>query len=972
VLVVDQRYLAVTDYHNSLPESYPTTTSDIFGNGRYSVNKVTGDMDRWKSKRLAKFETRVCPSNKIGKWNGRIGVAFLCGHCLSPYFAKHTDRAICNSYRELVPKCRTLDNSMAAFQWPSESADQKVGISDTTSSLPLHSPCLWKSILSDSLISKNKSLQVVNSWNGGMVTSELSLTMQSSRFRTGQGPASWAESFLHIPSTSDYLARHPRNPNLSGMSDNLWEAASAAIQTLKNIGYTSACFVGSVASSLYGNSRYPKGLQTNKSTLNGELSTRTLLSTWFPPRNLLRPTKFFITGHLRHDPLIPLPRIMTTAHMDIVHTATLIQEPRSNNSRRLPAAPLSLTLLLKLQAWSQYRAAIEYHYSKEQYKDSSDLDQLVPIAERKHLKIKRDGQELPVDFVDEAQRRVTEYLQAYPSSPTRSGWIAMGFKAASFDLNPSNISINGFKDSKPHLSHDSQPMSNGFGHNHPLGDGQFYQEDPDEKPLPSMHELERELPVVMDGQVQLSLVMHQLVQDLYAQLLNIAETLGRASDVAKKTKLQQWLSLAYKQASKVYVLAKWSRNADDIQKAMNIAAFLRTQGEQIIWATKALHSVQDEAHRFRIRNPDLLTALDVLTTGTYTRLASIHQEFVKKKPLSNREVAEVFDQVEDIMRMRLICKDVVPVEMKQWRIEGGRTFFTVPQRFEVSLIMTGAQKDDVWAFVHVEFLFGLPDGDRKGTFSDSLAFQIRDIIMTPTIPTSQDPLTTIPSGSLTSAVVDAPLLIEFGWKECLRVKVALDRKSMTVQYWIKKPIIPPHPNPAILAAAKNAFSYGGELIISIVPKLSSNSAFTSSNQLQSSLMTPNTFTRPLGQFGRDSQQPAPSKSQTSGPSRTPIDKIKAEMQERLKLRGGGKPSDEVEEHRFDVQWRPQPGALGVLLPPSELDYEGLDIDSGCLDFEALLQKVLRRHADAIMSQHLEIARSSGLVSEFPHSGDVRQ
>jgi mediator of RNA polymerase II transcription subunit 14 len=184
----------------------------------------------------------------------------------------------------------------------------------------------------------------------------------------------------------------------------------------------------------------------------------------------------------------------------------------------------------------------------------------------------------------------------------------------------------------------------------------------------------------------------------------------------KKTKLQQWLSLAYKQASKVYVLAKWSRNADDIQKAMNIAAFLRTQGEQIIWATKALHSVQDEAHRFRIRNPDLLTALDVLTNGTYTRLASIHQqEFVKKKPLSNREVAEVFDQVEDIMRMRLICKDVVPVEMKQWRIEGGRTFFTVPQRFETSLIMTGAQKDDVWAFVHVEFLFGLPDGDRKGS-----------------------------------------------------------------------------------------------------------------------------------------------------------------------------------------------------------------------------------------------------------------
>jgi hypothetical protein len=43
-------------------------------------------------------------------------------------------------------------------------------------------------------------------------------------------------------------------------------------------------------------------------------------------------------------------------------------------------------------------------------------------------------------------------------------------------------------------------------------------------PFPSMAELEKELPFVVDGQVHLGLVMHQMVQDLYSQLLNIAET----------------------------------------------------------------------------------------------------------------------------------------------------------------------------------------------------------------------------------------------------------------------------------------------------------------------------------------------------------------------------------------------------------------------------------------------------------------
>jgi mediator of RNA polymerase II transcription subunit 14 len=89
--------------------------------------------------------------------------------------------------------------------------------------------------------------------------------------------------------------------------------------------------------------------------------------------------------------------------------------------------------------------------------------------------------------------------------------------------------------------------------------------------------------------------------------------------------------------------------------------------------------------------------------------------FIPRPKLGDREVADVFAQVEDLMRMRLLCRDVVPVEMRRWRIEGGRTLFTVPKRFETSLIMTGAQKDDFWAFVHVEFLFGLPEGERKGS-----------------------------------------------------------------------------------------------------------------------------------------------------------------------------------------------------------------------------------------------------------------
>ena len=77
--------------------------------------------------------------------------------------------------------------------------------------------------------------------------------------------------------------------------------------------------------------------------------------------------------------------------------------------------------------------------------------------------------------------------------------------------------------------------------------------------------------------------------------------------------------------------------------------------------------------------------------------------------------------MEETIQYRLKSAELVPVEMSQYRIgetspttivysllisrvEDGRVFFTVPDKFETSLSLRGALKDDGWFFVHVEFL----------------------------------------------------------------------------------------------------------------------------------------------------------------------------------------------------------------------------------------------------------------------------
>lgn len=60
--------------------------------------------------------------------------------------------------------------------------------------------------------------------------------------------------------------------------------------------------------------------------------------------------------------------------------------------------------------------------------------------------------------------------------------------------------------------------------------------------------------------------------------------------------------------------------------------------------------------------------------------------------------------------------------------------------------------------------------------------------------------------------------------------------------------------------------------------------------------------------------------------RSPVERVKAQIQEKVKLKGG-RPSDHVEHYRFDVQWKPKQGSLGVLLNHLDMNSDGLEIVS---------------------------------------------
>ncbi|KAJ6497836.1 mediator complex subunit MED14-domain-containing protein [Mycena sanguinolenta] len=459
----------------------------------------------------------------------------------------------------------------------------------------------------------------------------------------------------------------------------------------------------------------------------------------------------------------------------------------------------------------------------------------------------------------------------------------------------------------------------------------------------SLADLEQELPIVYDGQVPLGDVLSRVVQSIYAELSELAETMPNMSDSARKRTLADWVVKTKKQVVKLYAVVKWSRDADTVQKCMNITAFLMNQNQQFEDSIRGLNYAKESLDPARLRNHDLLTSLDVLTTGSYHGLPTgIKKMVIPPTPLTDTEVIKTMKDMEYVIRYRIRMHEIIPVEMAQHRIAHGRVYFTVADLFEASLCLRGGLKQDGWFFVHVEFLITVggdltdiqnfprtPTGNMKRYISDEADLQL--MIYQP-LPADQIPppgVTFPPRPQLPAGVIDTPLVRVFnflqmmslsyqleilwyqaermrslGWADYLSVNMSENRKSFTTSYWLRPAATNTYGRPR----AKLPL-LGGTLTISIV----------------------------------EAKHP----SQTRGPARSPKARVLAELQHRAKL-GALRASDEVEGLKFEVRWEPAKGALGVVISP-EIQDDFLSINAADLNFESLLKKVLQKHTHEILS-----------------------
>lgn len=106
----------------------------------------------------------------------------------------------------------------------------------------------------------------------------------------------------------------------------------------------------------------------------------------------------------------------------------------------------------------------------------------------------------------------------------------------------------------------------------------------------------------------------------------------------------------------------------------------------------------------RLPNFHIPAAVEVLTTGTYSRLpACIREKIVPPDPITNTEKRNTLLKLNQVIQHRLVTGNLLP-QMKNLKIENGRVTFHVEHEFEVSLTVMGDGPNIPWRLLEIDIL----------------------------------------------------------------------------------------------------------------------------------------------------------------------------------------------------------------------------------------------------------------------------
>ncbi|XP_033360225.1 mediator of RNA polymerase II transcription subunit 14 [Bombus vosnesenskii] len=207
------------------------------------------------------------------------------------------------------------------------------------------------------------------------------------------------------------------------------------------------------------------------------------------------------------------------------------------------------------------------------------------------------------------------------------------------------------------------------------------------------------------GSISLGMLIDFIIQRTYHELTVLAELLPRKTDMERKIEIYNFSARTRQLYVRLLALVKWANSASKVDKSAHIMAFLDKQSLLFVDTADMLARMARETLvHARLPNFHIPAAVEVLTTGTYSRLpACIRERIVPPDPITPTEKRTTLQRLNQVIQHRLVTGNLLP-QMRNLKIEAGRVTFLVEQEFSVSLTVMGDGPTVPWRLLELEIL----------------------------------------------------------------------------------------------------------------------------------------------------------------------------------------------------------------------------------------------------------------------------
>ncbi|KAF2760699.1 MED14-domain-containing protein [Pseudovirgaria hyperparasitica] len=266
--------------------------------------------------------------------------------------------------------------------------------------------------------------------------------------------------------------------------------------------------------------------------------------------------------------------------------------------------------------------------------------------------------------------------------------------------------------------------------------------------------------------------------------MNNGASSSTSVDQSKKLKILEFAQSHRDMFTKLLVIWKWTPKNDALRRLIDLWAWILESDEHPNQAAWWIGQQRYNSDRWKEPNPDIRTALEVLSTGKASWLPDFG--FIPPEPMTPEDILKLLRRTNTDLSIRINLHEDLPRTLRTYSIKNGRVTFNIPGEFELDVSVQDDNHESPFYFIDLRFTFTPQIEIPDGRFLAGLEPEMNSLLASSGLVGCYEYLhnfcLTLKIQTLKRQAVQ---LAMDTYANALRVEMV--RRMLIVQYWIESP-----------------------------------------------------------------------------------------------------------------------------------------------------------------------------------------